>query len=68
MKLSAPIRALARALALALLADADSPDRRTLRALAARVGRCLGQTPHESGPQPLPEALFEHLRRLPRSR
>lgn len=64
VKLSAPIRALARALALALLADADSPDRRTLHALAVRAGHCLGQTPLAPDPQPLPEALFEQLRRL----
>jgi hypothetical protein len=64
MKLSAPIRALARALALAVLADADSPERRTLRALAARAEHCLGHTTAAPGPQPLPEVVFEQLRRL----
>lgn len=64
MTLSAPIRALARALALALLADADSPDRRSLRALVARAGHCLGHAAPEPGPPPLPEVLLEQLRRL----
>ena len=64
MTLSAPIRALARALALALLADADGPERRSLRALAARAGHCLGHVAPEPGPPPLPEVLFEQLRRL----
>lgn len=64
MKLSAPIRALARALALAVLTDADSPERRTLRALAARAEHCLGHTTAAPGPQPLPEVVFEQLRRL----
>lgn len=54
MKLSAPIRALARALALAVLADADNPERRTPRALAARAEHCLGHTTAAPGPQPLP--------------
>ncbi len=64
MTLSAPIRALARALALALLADADGPERRSLRALVARAGHCLGHAAPEPGPPPLPEVLFEQLRRL----
>ena len=64
MTLSAPIRALARALALALLADADSPERRSLRALVARAGHCLGHAAPEPGPPPLPDVLLEQLRRL----
>ncbi|KRD21359.1 DNA polymerase [Acidovorax sp. Root267] len=64
-KISARTRALAKALAMAVLADAREPERHTLQALSARAGACLGgsTTPADS-PDPLPAPLFEQLRRL----
>jgi RNA-directed DNA polymerase len=57
--------ALAQAIAMAVLADAQSgPGRRTLPALVARVSACLGSPVAAGEPAPLPEHLFEQLRRL----
>ena len=56
---------------MAVLADAreGDPGRRTLPALVARVSACLGSSGPRGGPdpapaRPLPDALFEQLRRL----
>ncbi len=49
---------------MAVLADSAPPEGRTIRALAARAGNCLGHTTPGQDPRPLPEALFEQLRRV----
>lgn len=50
---------------MAVLADAREPERRTLQALAARAGACLGNnTTLADSPVPLPPPLLEQLRRL----
>ena len=50
---------------MAVLADAREPERRTLQALAARAGACLGNnTTLADSPVPLSPPLFEQLRRL----
>jgi hypothetical protein len=56
-------RVLAKAIALAVLADAQAPQRRTVEALRARVQVCLGHAPGEEQ-RPLPAPLQEQLRRL----
>lgn len=50
---------------MAVLADAREPERRTLQALAARAGACLGNNATlADSPVPLSPPLFEQLRRL----
>lgn len=66
MQLPPPVHALAQAVAMAVLADAQasSPGRRTIAALVARVSACLGSPACAAEAAPLPAPLLEQLRRL----